>query len=183
MSLIKKPTSINCPLCGKQREIRTSKNGKPYVVCDSPCGLQMFVRREAGIKALQSLAGNSNKNNSNHVTALAEKDGILEREAGHRATSPDLGPQARSELLRTKLELDETRKKLADVAPKNTKLCDRISELEIVARRVCPECKQEFLIHDALIKTSWLNGAFLGFKCPQPGCEGIAPSQEEEKIK
>jgi hypothetical protein len=183
MSSTKMPASIECPLCGKQREIRTSKNGKPYVVCDSPCGLQIFVRREPGIKALQSLAENCNIKNSSHVIALTEKTGILESEAGHRATSPDLGLQVRSELFKTKLELTEARKELADATLQNTKRYDRISALEMAAHRTCPRCNQAFLIRDALIKTSWINGSFIGFKCPQTECEGIAPPQAEEKIK
>jgi hypothetical protein len=52
---------IPCFLCGGKCEIKLSKRGKPYFVCN-PCGIQVFIRREAGIqlfnKAVNEL-GNS----------------------------------------------------------------------------------------------------------------------------
>lgn len=44
-----------CPVCADPREVRTTKKGKPYVVCD-PCGIQVFVRGPAGISAFNRLA-------------------------------------------------------------------------------------------------------------------------------
>ena len=41
-----------CPLCEEELEIKISKKGKPYVVCDV-CGVQLFVRRAEGIKRLK----------------------------------------------------------------------------------------------------------------------------------
>lgn len=43
-----------CPVCGQGLEVRKSKKGKPYVVCNA-CGMQMFVRTESGIQKLQKL--------------------------------------------------------------------------------------------------------------------------------
>jgi DNA-directed RNA polymerase subunit RPC12/RpoP len=43
-----------CPVCLKPLDVRTSKRGKPYVIC-SPCGVQMFVRERAGIATFESL--------------------------------------------------------------------------------------------------------------------------------
>ncbi len=44
-----------CPLiCGDRLEIRESKKGKPYIVCNT-CGLQMFVRTEDGIRRFKKL--------------------------------------------------------------------------------------------------------------------------------
>lgn len=167
MNLIKKIASIRCPLCGTQREIRTSKNGKPYVVCDSPCGLQMFVRRNAGINALQSLAETGNKDYSSQAPAL-------------KTTSADLRGQA--DYKRINLDLNEARNQTAIAVSQNKKLHEQISELEKLAHRVCPDCKQKFSIQDALIKTSWLNGSFIGFKCPNAKCKGIVlPQIAEEK--
>jgi transcription elongation factor Elf1 len=51
-----------CCLCGQPREVRTTKKGKPYVHCD-PCGLQMFVRIEAGIQRLERLIQDADQNN------------------------------------------------------------------------------------------------------------------------
>jgi hypothetical protein len=44
-----------CPLCGAGLPIRTSKREKPYCICDL-CGVQMFVRRKAGIARLHEMA-------------------------------------------------------------------------------------------------------------------------------
>jgi len=46
--------SLPCFLCGHKLEKRTSKNGKPYFVCDG-CGIQLFVRRKQGIENLSKL--------------------------------------------------------------------------------------------------------------------------------
>ena len=46
---ISKQAFIPCFLCGNKCEIKLSKRGKPYFVCD-PCGIQVFIRREAGIQ-------------------------------------------------------------------------------------------------------------------------------------
>lgn len=43
-----------CPVCTDPREVRETKKGKPYVVCD-PCGIQVFVRGPSGIAAFQRL--------------------------------------------------------------------------------------------------------------------------------
>src|SRR5688572_29594116 len=47
-------SAFPCPLCLVPLPIRSSKKGKPYVVCDS-CGVQMFVRAKPGIARLASL--------------------------------------------------------------------------------------------------------------------------------
>jgi hypothetical protein len=45
-----------CFLCGEEIEVKNSKKGKPYFICD-PCGLQAFVRRERGIERLKAWVG------------------------------------------------------------------------------------------------------------------------------
>ena len=45
---------IPCFLCSQELDQRTTKNDKPYFVCD-PCGLQIFVRGRQGIKNLAQL--------------------------------------------------------------------------------------------------------------------------------
>ena len=44
-----------CPVCVDPREVRKTKKGKPYFICD-PCGIQVFVRGPAGIDAFNKLA-------------------------------------------------------------------------------------------------------------------------------
>ena len=46
--------SIPCFLCGAEMDERSSKRRKPYFVCD-PCGIQIFIRRKAGIQLLDQL--------------------------------------------------------------------------------------------------------------------------------
>jgi hypothetical protein len=36
-----------CPVCAEPREIRLTKNDKPYLICD-PCGVQLFIRGRIG---------------------------------------------------------------------------------------------------------------------------------------
>jgi DNA-directed RNA polymerase subunit RPC12/RpoP len=43
-----------CPICSDRLDVRESKKGKPYVICDR-CGVQMFVRNDAGIRELERL--------------------------------------------------------------------------------------------------------------------------------
>jgi hypothetical protein len=52
---------LPCLLCGAKLEKRTDKNRKPYFVCN-PCGIQLFVRRQYGIKLLDKLLQLSAKN-------------------------------------------------------------------------------------------------------------------------
>jgi DNA-directed RNA polymerase subunit RPC12/RpoP len=47
--------AIACFLCGRRVEIRLSKKGRPYFICDD-CGLQVFIRGDTGIRRLKELA-------------------------------------------------------------------------------------------------------------------------------
>jgi len=56
------PKLIPCFLCGNGLEVKSSKRGKPYFICE-PCGVQVFIRREKGIsrlnESLKSIGGNA----------------------------------------------------------------------------------------------------------------------------
>ena len=43
-----------CSICGAPLDVRYTKKGKPYVICDS-CGVQMFVRNGEGIRRFEIL--------------------------------------------------------------------------------------------------------------------------------
>jgi transcription elongation factor Elf1 len=47
-----------CPVCGIATDVRTTKKDKPYITCD-PCGVQLFVRGPAGIRAFNRLVARS----------------------------------------------------------------------------------------------------------------------------
>ena len=47
-----KDKTYKCPFCEEKIEIRFDKRkGNPYCQCNE-CGMQLFVRREAGIKKM-----------------------------------------------------------------------------------------------------------------------------------
>lgn len=60
-------------------------------------------------------------------------------------------------------------KRLADRAEKEN-VWERLGSLEKRFRLVCQECKHSFWIEKDLVKTSWVDGSFLGFRCPQENC-------------
>jgi hypothetical protein len=45
-----------CCICEAPLDVRETKKGKPYVICDS-CGMQMFVRNGAGVNKFEKLVG------------------------------------------------------------------------------------------------------------------------------
>ena len=47
-----------CPVCGQGLAVRETKKKKPYVVCD-PCGVQVFVRNESGIRKFEKLVADA----------------------------------------------------------------------------------------------------------------------------
>src|SRR6266852_3197473 len=58
-----------CPVCTDPLEVRQTKKGKPYLVCD-PCGIQVFIRGPAGIDAFERLLERAD--NEDLWTRLAE---------------------------------------------------------------------------------------------------------------
>ena len=82
MALIHSKRWFPCPVCAEPREIRATKNGKPYVTCD-PCGVQLFVRGRVGIERFTQLLERANS------------DGPLARfaeiERRYRLTCPTCG--------------------------------------------------------------------------------------------
>jgi transcription elongation factor Elf1 len=62
LSTNRNPRLFPCCVCGEAREVRTTKKGKPYLICD-PCGVQMFVRVETGIRRFEQLVADADRNN------------------------------------------------------------------------------------------------------------------------
>jgi DNA-directed RNA polymerase subunit RPC12/RpoP len=63
-------------------------------------------------------------------------------------------------------------KLLADAKAEN--IWERLRRLEGQYRRKCPKCGKTFWTHDDLIATHWFDGSFMGHKCPESDCDGIA---------
>ncbi len=119
MPLLSSKQVFPCPVCNTPLDVRESKKVKPYVVCDY-CGVQMFVRNPAGIRAF------------NRQVENADKEGVWET----------------------------------------------IAEMERRYRKQCPECGHRFWIEPSQFKTSWFDGQFVGYRCPEDDCDGIVPPEE-----
>lgn len=111
-----------CPVCGEGLDVRTQKRGKPYVICDR-CGVQLFVRLEAGIRKFQELVEKAQFEN----------------------------------------------------------VWQRLAELEERYQLQCPKCRKVFWVSPQLIATSWFDGSFNGYRCPEEGCDGVAKPEEEKQ--
>jgi DNA-directed RNA polymerase subunit RPC12/RpoP len=66
-----------CPLCGAGLEIRTTKNKKPYCVCND-CGIQLFMRGKKGISRLRTFVRegvlvSSRGESAGHATTLLNR--------------------------------------------------------------------------------------------------------------
>ena len=57
----------------------------------------------------------------------------------------------------------------------------RLEELQQRYRRKCPDCGKEFWITPDQIKTSWMDGSLVGYRCPEKGCDGIVPWGKAKK--
>ncbi len=110
-----------CPLCGEGLDVRESKKGKPYVVCQG-CGLQLFIRTEPGIRRFEEL------------TASAEARNIW----------------------------------------------GRLADLEEGYKKKCLKCGKKFWVTEESIQTSWFSGEFIGYRCPEAECDGIAKPEDEQ---
>ncbi len=55
----------------------------------------------------------------------------------------------------------------------------RVGQLEQRYRKKCPECGKQFWATPELEQRNWLDGKPSGYRCPQKGCEGVVPFDEE----
>jgi len=59
----------------------------------------------------------------------------------------------------------------------------RLEDLQSRYQRKCPECGKSFWIVPDQIKTSWVDGNFEGYRCPERGCRGVVPWKTEKEKK
>lgn len=59
----------------------------------------------------------------------------------------------------------------------------RLDDLQTRYQRKCPECGKSFWIVPDQIKTSWMDGSFEGYRCPERGCKGFVPWKTEKEKK
>ena len=67
---------LPCFLCGKTLEIRHTKRNKPYFICQN-CGIQAFVRYDAGIKRLDELVQELDNYESAHRKLLGSSFEVM----------------------------------------------------------------------------------------------------------
>jgi hypothetical protein len=77
-------TQFPCFLCGEPRAVKISIKSKPYFICD-PCGVQAFIRKDAGIERLQTVGAVMQAvpvpfKRKNKVLGLIELIRILQKE-------------------------------------------------------------------------------------------------------
>jgi predicted RNA-binding Zn-ribbon protein involved in translation (DUF1610 family) len=78
--------------------------------------------------------------------------------------------------VRTQPGIRNFEKLVADAEANN--VWDRLRTLEGKYKRKCPKCGKGFWVNDKLIETSWFDGRVLGYKCPEPNCDGVAQLEE-----
>jgi hypothetical protein len=57
----------------------------------------------------------------------------------------------------------------------------RLAKLEERYKKKCPKCGNEFWAEEKLLNTSKWDGALIGYRCPNPGCEGIVKVEVTKK--
>ncbi len=67
---------------------------------------------------------------------------------------------------------------VADAEARN--IWERLKKLETRYQKKCPECETTFWVNEKSIATSWLDGRFVGYRCPEPDCDGVVKPEEEE---
>lgn len=110
-----------CPVCGEGLDVRTQKRGKPYVICNR-CGVQLFIRLEAGIRKFRELVERADFQN----------------------------------------------------------IWERLADLEQRYKIECPKCRKAFWVNASQIATSWFDGRFTGYRCPEEDCDAIVRPPEEK---
>jgi hypothetical protein len=69
-------------------------------------------------------------------------------------------------------------KLVADAEAAN--IWEKLRRLESQYQRKCPKCRKTFWTREDLIATNWFDGRVIGYKCPEPDCDGIAKMEEQK---
>ena len=64
--------------------------------------------------------------------------------------------------------------------PATRSLLNTLKELEPRYRLKCPSCARRFWIEPELIKTSFFDGSFQGFRCPKEECGVTVPWEKKQ---
>lgn len=83
--------------------------------------------------------------------------------------------------IRSKAGMRSFQQLITDAEQRN--IWKRMDDLQARYQRKCPECGRTFWIVPDQIKTSWLDGSFEGYGCPERGCKGFVPWKTEKEKK
>jgi len=64
---------FRCPTCDEPKDVRVDRNKKYYIICEQPCGLQLFVRRAEGMRRMEALMGVVGDGNEFEGTGAADR--------------------------------------------------------------------------------------------------------------
>jgi DNA repair exonuclease SbcCD ATPase subunit len=142
--------------------------------------MQEFIRGEKGITALKKILADGSQLLGPTTDRLREKIQSFEKQLSVAEQRCDAAENAHAELAQTKQRLREKDQELLKSHNAILGLERRVSELEKLILRTCPECGEEFRIGENLIKTSWFDGSFRAFRCPNQGCQGVVPPEVED---
>jgi hypothetical protein len=81
--------------------------------------------------------------------------------------------------VRNKTGISKFEQLVSDAQQKN--IWARLEDLQQRYQKKCPECGNRFWITPDQLKTSWLDGSFEGYRCPERGCDGVAKWEEKTK--
>lgn len=73
--------------------------------------------------------------------------------------------------IRSKAGMRSFEQLVSDAEQRN--IWKRLEDLQARYQRKCPKCGESFWIVPDQIKTSWVDGAFEGYGCPERGCNGV----------
>ena len=85
MNLLTNKPIFPCPVCRLPLDVRQSKKAKPYVVCEQ-CGIQLFVRNPAGIRAFDRLVAEGKR--------IGLLEAIAEMQQRYWQECPDCGERS-----------------------------------------------------------------------------------------
>lgn len=83
--------------------------------------------------------------------------------------------------IRSKAGMHSFEELVSDAERRN--IWKRLDDLQARYQRKCPDCGRGFWIVPDQIKTSWVDGSFEGYRCPERGCKGFAAWKTEKEKK
>jgi hypothetical protein len=83
--------------------------------------------------------------------------------------------------IRSKAGMQSFEHLVSDAEQRN--IWKRLDDLQTRYQRKCPECEKSFWIVPDQIKTSWVDGKFEGYSCPERGCDGVVSWNREKEKK